>query len=56
VDFHTIELFARAALWLEKVLGLQLTPIQRPGLARQWYFECQGYGKNLEHRLWLDGG
>ena len=47
---------AQAALWLEEILGLKLTPMQRPALERQSYFECQGYGKNLRYALWLDGG
>jgi hypothetical protein len=56
MDFATIELFTRAARWLEKVLALETVPINRPATARRWFFQMDAYGERLQYHLWTDGG
>jgi hypothetical protein len=56
VDFATIELFARAARWLENTCALETIPINRPATARRWFFQMDAYGERLQYRLWIDGG
>jgi hypothetical protein len=55
MDFRAVELFSRAARWLQDVLGLEATGIRRPGLARRCYFETELFGQNLRYAVWLDG-
>jgi hypothetical protein len=56
VDFRTIELFARAARWLERTLALETVPINRPATARRWFFQMEAFSERLQYRLSIDGG
>jgi hypothetical protein len=56
MDFATIELFARAARWLERTLALETVPINRPATARRWFFQLEAFGERLRYNLWTDGG
>jgi hypothetical protein len=56
MDFHAVELFARAARWLEKTLALETVPINRPATARRWFFQMDAFSERLQYHLWVDGG